>query len=71
MYEYSPIRPTLQDFLLNDDETASMKQLQLDIHQAVLLKYFLDKYAMYLPGIPHLINCTRKQSEEKEVSNVV
>ena len=26
---------------------------------------------MYLPGIPNLIHCTRKQSQEKEVSNVV
>ena len=25
MYEYSPIRPTLHDFVLNDDETASLQ----------------------------------------------
>ena len=59
-YEHSTTRPTINDFLLTQSEKTSF---QLDIHQAMLLKYFTSS--------PRYYHCTRKQSQEAEVSNVV
>lgn len=72
-YEVNTNIPTIKDFLLTEREESTIQQLKVDIHQVMLLKYFRTSLsnAPHLPGITKMVHCIRKQSEEKEISNVV
>lgn len=53
-------------------ERCSMQVLQEDVFNCMLLKYAAQNNSInYLPGLPTLLNCIRKQTTSCEVSNVV
>ena len=68
-YELNNSKPQITDFLLSESEKDTQFQLKLDIHLAMLLKYFNTE--IQLPAMPSLLHCVRKQSVESELSNVV
>ena len=70
-YELNNSKPQITDFLLSESDKDTQFQLKLDIHLAVLLKYFNTDNKIQLPAMASLLHCVRKQSVESELSNVV
>jgi len=59
---------SLTDFNLNAIEQSTLDKLQTDLFHSILLRMYDSSHTF--PALPLLINCMRKQSADKEVSNV-
>ena len=62
----------LEEFKLNAIEQSTLENLQTDLFQCIVLRGFgsTDRSAHPFPALPSLVNCIRKQSADREVSNV-
>ena len=62
----------LEEFKLNAIEQSTLDNLQTDLFQCIVLRGFgsTDRSPHPFPAFPSLVNCIRKQSADREVSNV-